>query len=121
MAASSIALKLACGVVVCMLVGAPLAQAAITCQQVYVNLSPCVEYLKSATGGAAPPLNCCTGVKNLNLAAKTTADRQQACKCIKTLVDDTGIPYSRANSVPKNCHVPVPYTISKSLNCATVK
>ncbi|KAK8556549.1 hypothetical protein V6N13_064571 [Hibiscus sabdariffa] len=115
---SSMSLKLACVVVLCLVVGAPSAQG-ITCGQVTSSLAPCIRYLR--TGGAVPPA-CCSGIKALNSAAKTTADRQTACNCIKSASGSiSGINYGLAAGLPGKCGVSIPYKISPSTDCKSVK
>ncbi|KAE8662776.1 Non-specific lipid-transfer protein [Hibiscus syriacus] len=76
--ASSMSLKLACVLVVCLaVVGAPLAQGTINCGEVTSKLAPCIPYLKGPGDGAPPPA-CCSGIKTLNGEAQTTPDRQAA-------------------------------------------
>ncbi|XP_044503745.1 non-specific lipid-transfer protein 1-like [Mangifera indica] len=117
--ANTLALRLAGLVVLCMVVGAPIAQAAITCGQVTSNLGPCINYLKS---GGVPAAACCNGIKSLQNSAKTTADRQTACKCLKTAASSiSGINYSLAAGLPGKCGVSIPYKISPSTDCNTVK
>ncbi|KAJ7960588.1 Non-specific lipid-transfer protein [Quillaja saponaria] len=53
---------------------------AITCQQVDSLLSPCTAYL---TGGGSPSHECCSGLKTLKNLSPYTADRRQACECLK--------------------------------------
>nr|KJB71503.1 hypothetical protein B456_011G128100 [Gossypium raimondii] len=53
--ASSMSLKLACVAVLCMVVGAPLAQGAVTCGQVTSSLAPCIGYLTGNGAGGVPP------------------------------------------------------------------
>ncbi|XVE80754.1 hypothetical protein DITRI_Ditri15bG0005700 [Diplodiscus trichospermus] len=119
--ASSITLKLACAVVLCLVVGAPLAQGAITCGQVTSSLAPCIGYLRSKGTGAAPPA-CCSGIKALNAAAQTTPDRQAACNCIKSAAGSiSGINYGVASGLPRKCGVSIPYKISPSTDCKSVK
>ncbi|MBA0628501.1 hypothetical protein Godav_023219, partial [Gossypium davidsonii] len=114
--ASSMSLKFACVVVLCMVVGAPLAQGAITCGQVTSSLAPCISYLRG--NGAAIPPGCCVGIKSLNSAAQTTPDRQAACKCIKSAAGSiSGINYGIANGLPGKCGVNIPYKISPSTDC----
>ncbi|KAH7514748.1 hypothetical protein FEM48_Zijuj11G0123500 [Ziziphus jujuba var. spinosa] len=93
MASSAVGLKVACIVVMCMVMGAPLAQA-ITCGQVASSVAPCINYLK--TGGPVPP-PCCNGVRTLNNAAKTTPDRQATCNCLISAAK--GIPGLKPNLV----------------------
>ncbi|KDP27368.1 hypothetical protein JCGZ_20192 [Jatropha curcas] len=115
--ACSMATKLACVLVMCMVVGAPLAEAAITCGQVASSVSACIPYLRK--GVAAPPPACCSGVRSLNAAAKTTADRQQACKCLKSASNSIpGIDLNLAAGLPGKCGVSIPYKISPSVDCS---
>ncbi|KAJ4704248.1 Non-specific lipid-transfer protein [Melia azedarach] len=101
----------------CMVLGAPIAQAAITCGQVTSTLAPCIPYLRSAGGPVPPP--CCSGVKSLNAAAVTTPDRQAACKCLKTAASSiSGVNYGLAAGLPGKCGVNIPYKISPSTDCS---
>ncbi|MED6199179.1 hypothetical protein PIB30_073479 [Stylosanthes scabra] len=111
---------IACVFMVCMaIVGAPMVQAGISCGQVNSALAPCIQYLR---GGAAVPPACCSGVKGLVGAAKTTPDRQAACNCLKSAAGSiSGINYGNAASLPGKCGVSIPYKISPSTNCATIK
>ncbi|KAF7143832.1 hypothetical protein RHSIM_Rhsim05G0220400 [Rhododendron simsii] len=92
--------KVACvAVLMCMLVAAPHAEAAISCGQVASSLTPCISYLKGS--GGAVPAACCNGVKSLSNAAKTTSDRQTVCKCIKSFAAGiSGLNYGLASSLP---------------------
>ncbi|XP_022760950.1 non-specific lipid-transfer protein-like [Durio zibethinus] len=119
--ATSMSLKLACVVVLCLVMGAPLAQGAITCGQVTTSLAPCISYLRS--NGASPvPGPCCNGIKALNSAAQTTPDRQTACNCIKAASTTiSGINYALASGLPGKCGVSIPYQISPSTDCKSVK
>ncbi|CAL0306283.1 unnamed protein product [Lupinus luteus] len=112
-------LKLACAVLMCMVVvSAPLAEA-ITCGQVTVNLAQCLNYLRS--GGAVSPA-CCGGIKNILNLARTTPDRRTACNCLKAAAANTpGLNPSNAASLPGKCGVNIPYKISTSTNCASIK
>ncbi|TXG58964.1 hypothetical protein EZV62_016793 [Acer yangbiense] len=97
------ALKLVCALVACMLVVAPMAQAAVTCGTVTSSVAPCIGYLRG--GGALPPA-CCSGVKSLNNAAVTTADRQTACRCLQNAAKQiSGINLNLAAALPGKCGV----------------
>ncbi|KAF3447967.1 hypothetical protein FNV43_RR08674 [Rhamnella rubrinervis] len=114
--ASSMIVKLVSIVVMCMVLGTPVAQA-ITCGQVNNSVAPCINYVR--TGGVVPP-GCCSRVRSLNSAAKTTADRQAACNCLKkTVASIPGLNPSLAAGLPGKCGVNVPFKISTSTNCAT--
>ncbi|CAH8383631.1 unnamed protein product [Eruca vesicaria subsp. sativa] len=90
--------------------------AAISCGTVASSLAPCAGYLSK---GGAVPAPCCAGVKNLNGMAQTTPDRQQACRCLKAAAKS--INPSLASSLPGKCGAKIPYPISMSTNCDTVK
>ena len=107
-------MKMACVVVACMVVFAPHAQA-ITCGQVAGNLLPCLSYLRS--GG--PLGGCCNGVRALNNAARTTADKKTACGCLKNAYSAyPGIKASNAAGLPAKCGVNIPYKISPNTDCS---
>ncbi|KAB1224629.1 Non-specific lipid-transfer protein [Morella rubra] len=108
-------LKLAVVLLLCMMLGAPIAQAALSCSQITTNLAPCLNYLRS---GGAPSQSCCNGVKAVNDAAKTTPDRQAACKCMKSAAGSvSGLNPNLASGLPSKCNVNIPYKFSASTNC----
>ncbi|KAJ8753871.1 hypothetical protein K2173_000125 [Erythroxylum novogranatense] len=113
-------LKLVCVLLVCMVVAAPMAaQAAFSCGQVTGGLGPCLGYLRN---GGPVPASCCNGVRGLVNAAKTTADRQAACRCLKDASRSIpGIKPGNAAALPKACNVNIGYPISNNVNCNTVK
>ncbi|XP_076933316.1 non-specific lipid-transfer protein-like [Bidens hawaiensis] len=115
---AKIAMMVLCAVVTCMVVVAPYAEA-LSCGQVSSSLAPCLGYLTK--GGAVPPA-CCSGVKSLNGAAKTTPDRQAACNCLKSAYGSiNGINGANAASLPGKCGVSIPYKISPSTDCTKVQ
>ncbi|XP_019187989.1 PREDICTED: non-specific lipid-transfer protein 1-like [Ipomoea nil] len=107
-----------CFAVLCMVVVAPHAEAAMSCGTVASGLGPCLNYLK----GTGPLVGgCCNGVRNLAGAAKTTADRQTACGCLKSLAGRiSGLKPNLASSLPGKCGVNVGYPISTSTDCSKV-
>lgn len=111
------AMKLACLVVLCLaLATAPFASA-ITCGQVTTSVAPCLGYLQK---GGMPSRGCCSGVKGIFNSAKTTADKQAVCKCLKGAAGQIpGLNQANAQSLPSKCGVSIPYKISTSTNCAT--
>ncbi|XVF82904.1 hypothetical protein PTKIN_Ptkin16aG0088400 [Pterospermum kingtungense] len=120
--ASSMSLKLACVVILCLVVSANMSQGAITTfGQLTSAVAPCTAYLRG--NGAGPvPGNCCTGIKSLNSAALTTADRQAGCSFLKTFAGTvSGINLNLASSLPGKCGVSIPYKISPRIDCQSVK
>ncbi|PQP98493.1 non-specific lipid-transfer protein [Prunus yedoensis var. nudiflora] len=72
--------------------------------------------------GRCPAGGCCPGIKRLVGSATTTADRQNACKCLKTVAGAVkGINPGYAAALPSLCGVKIPYKISTSTNCNSVK
>ncbi|XP_050383564.1 non-specific lipid-transfer protein 1-like [Argentina anserina] len=107
--------KLACMLFLCMVV----AKAAMTCPQIRGGMVPCINYLSK---GGSPSAACCTNLKNMVNSATTTIDRQDACKCLKEAAGALqGINPTNAARLPSNCKVNIPYKISMSTNCASVK
>ncbi|GAB4856245.1 hypothetical protein Ancab_014172 [Ancistrocladus abbreviatus] len=103
-----------------MVVAAPAAEAAMSCGTVAQYLSPCLDYLRSGGAGTVP-VPCCSGIKSLNDAAKTTPDRQAVCRCLKSAAaafsGSTGV----AAGVPVKCGVHIPYKIDPATDCNKVE
>ncbi|KAG4925380.1 hypothetical protein JHK87_050920 [Glycine soja] len=121
----SVVEKLLWMAIVCLVLGVisitPKAQAAVTCNQVVSNLTPCISYVLN--GGKAVPGPCCNGIKTLFNLAHSTPDRQTVCKCIKNAV--SAFHYGKSNvdraaALPKQCGVNIPYQISPSTDCTRV-
>nr|AER92599.1 putative lipid transfer protein [Linum usitatissimum] len=114
------AMKLASVFLFCALVAAPMMNAgvsALSCDQVDGGLAPCVSYL---TGRGAVTPGCCNGMKGLLVEARTTADRRQACNCLKSAASKLpGLNPALAAGLPGKCGVKIPYKISISTNCNT--
>uniref|UniRef100_A0A452XCU3 Non-specific lipid-transfer protein n=3 Tax=Triticinae TaxID=1648030 RepID=A0A452XCU3_AEGTS len=91
--------------------------AAISCGQVSSALSPCISYARG--NGANPTAACCSGVRSLAGAARSTADKQAACKCIKSAAG--GLNAGKAAGIPSKCGVSVPYAISASVDCSKIR
>ncbi|KAG4992874.1 hypothetical protein JHK87_026331 [Glycine soja] len=108
-------LKVACVVLMCMAVmSAPMMVQAVSCNDVSVNLAPCLSYLMQ---GGDVPESCCSGVRNILGSASTTFDKQTVCKCLQQAANNYGINDEYAQALPARCNVSVPYKISRSTNC----
>nr|BAJ91878.1 predicted protein [Hordeum vulgare subsp. vulgare] len=92
------------------------ADAAITCGQVSSALGPCAAYAKGS--GTSPSAGCCSGVKRLAGLARSTADKQATCRCLKSVAGAYNA--GRAAGIPSRCGVSVPYTISASVDCTKI-
>ncbi|MFQ6664776.1 hypothetical protein Gotur_031766 [Gossypium turneri] len=90
--------------------------AAITCEQVTYLLIPCISY--GVFGGTVAP-SCCTGIKTLDAAAKTTEDRRKKCNCIKEgAAKIPGLNYDRVNEIPAKCGTTCPYKVTPDVDCS---
>nr|GEZ28893.1 non-specific lipid-transfer protein-like [Tanacetum cinerariifolium]GEZ42860.1 non-specific lipid-transfer protein-like [Tanacetum cinerariifolium] len=111
-------MKVLCVMVAFMVLSAPYTEA-ITCGQVISSLSPCLGYLRS--GGAVSGA-CCSGVKRINSAARTSADRKTACGCLKSAYSSNrGLNAANAAGLPGKCGVSIPYKISPNTDCSKVQ
>ncbi|XP_057435393.1 non-specific lipid-transfer protein 1-like [Lotus japonicus] len=117
--ATTLVLKFASLVVMCMVLGSPFAEAALPCGQVQFTVAPCIGYLRSP--GPSVPAPCCNGIRTLKNQAKTIADRQGACRCLKsTSLSLPGLNLPALASLPGKCGVNFSYKITPSINCNTV-
>nr|ABA33867.1 phospholipid transfer protein 1 [Zea diploperennis] len=105
--------------VVALVLLAATSEAAISCGQVASAIAPCISYARGQ--GSGPSAGCCSGVRSLNNAARTTADRRAACSCLKNAAAGvSGLNAGNAASIPSKCSVSIPYTISTSTDCSRV-
>ncbi|KAK3444833.1 hypothetical protein EUGRSUZ_A00724 [Eucalyptus grandis] len=113
-------LKLVClALVVGLVVAVPLTESAVTCGQVASCVAPCLGYLRA---GGTLPSACCSGIRSLNSAARTTPDRQTACRCLQSAAGNIrGLNLGLVSALPGKCGVSVPYKISPSTDCSRVK
>ncbi|KAK4730243.1 hypothetical protein R3W88_023231 [Solanum pinnatisectum] len=94
--------------------------ATLMCGTVYTTLEPCVGYVLG--GGLSVPSECCSGIKSILNDARTIADRQIACKCIKSVASSsTAVPVGRAAKLPGICNANVPFNISPHVDCSKTK
>ncbi|CAL9127814.1 unnamed protein product [Musa textilis] len=92
------------------------AHAAISCGQVVSYLMPCLGY-----ACAMGPLTagCCSGVRALDGAARTTPDRQTTCNCLKrSTAGIEGLQPGLISGIPSKYGVNIPYSISPSTDCS---
>ncbi|CAA0830589.1 Non-specific lipid-transfer protein 3 [Striga hermonthica] len=91
----------------------------LSCGQVVHTLLPCRDYLKS--GGNVVPQKCCDGARSLNNMARTTPDRQQACRCMKTAAKAYKAQQKYAAAVPGKCGVKLGYAVNFNIDCNKVR
>ncbi|XP_047977588.1 non-specific lipid-transfer protein 1-like [Salvia hispanica] len=96
-------------------------EAAVSCSTVMTDLSPCINYVMYG-GAQLPPVNCCQGIRSLYNQATSTPDRQTVCSCLKSVANSaTPTIITNAASLPSKCGVNIPYKISPSTDCSTVR
>ncbi|KAI4341876.1 hypothetical protein MLD38_026548 [Melastoma candidum] len=95
--------------------------APINCAQVTSSVAPCIPYLTNPGVALLTP-GCCNGIRALDAAAQSTADRQNVCQCLKSAVESLpGINYDLASQLPSRCGINAAYTISPTTDCDSVK
>ncbi|PNY10325.1 non-specific lipid-transfer protein [Trifolium pratense] len=113
--------KLACVVLMCMVLLYAQNGYAVTCGQVTSNILPCVGYLQN---GGPVTTNCCNGVRAIaNAAARSIADIRTTCYCLKSAAErfKSIINENNAASLPGKCGINLPFKINYSINCASIK
>ncbi|KAB1219610.1 putative non-specific lipid-transfer protein 1 [Morella rubra] len=88
-----------------------------TCTTVTRDLTPCMKYIQGKD--AKPPANCCKGAMTLSEQAKTKAERQAMCECIKKDLALIGkYDQSRIPLLVKDCKLSIKLPpISKNTDC----
>ncbi|KAL2326684.1 hypothetical protein Fmac_025742 [Flemingia macrophylla] len=62
---------------------------------------------------------CCYGVNTLNNETSNTPDRQEACRCLKTVIQNLpGLNLTTIAALPSNCGVNLPFKITPSIDCS---
>ncbi|KAL2326683.1 hypothetical protein Fmac_025741 [Flemingia macrophylla] len=114
--ASTVVLKVTIMVVMCTFLSIRMGNADLSCPQVLFTVAPCLSYLRGS-GGEVPSL-CCYGVNILNNEASNTPDRQEACRCLKVVVQNLpGLNLTALAALPANCGVNLPFKITPSIDC----
>ena len=101
---------------------APAESAVSNCAQVAQYLGPCISYAMGRGSAPGPADRCCSGVRSLNAAAATPADRKSTCNCLKQQTSGmAGIRPDLVAGIPSKCGVNIPYAISPSTDCSKVR
>ncbi|KAK3122653.1 hypothetical protein QOZ80_8AG0616370 [Eleusine coracana subsp. coracana] len=117
--AAPAAVMVALAAAVILAVAARPADGAVTCADVDSTLKPCVGYLTGKE--AAPPGECCAGVKRLRTLPATTAERRQACECVKQAATRyQGLNADAVRDLPNKCGSPLPFPISLDFDCSSI-
>ncbi|RHN46668.1 putative plant lipid transfer protein/Par allergen [Medicago truncatula] len=71
--ATSMFVKVTFLIVICLVLGISMTNAALLCPQVQLTVVPCLGYLRNPSPSVPAP--CCNGIRALNNQAKTTPER----------------------------------------------
>jgi len=116
--ASSIFVNVTFLAMICLVLGTPLANAALSCGQIQLTVAPCIGYLR--TPGPSIPAPCCNGIRSVYNQAKTTADRQGVCRCLKsTTLSLPGLNLPALAGAPAKCGLNLPNKVTPSIDCNT--
>ncbi|CAL4897195.1 unnamed protein product [Urochloa decumbens] len=98
------------------------ASAAVSCSEVTSAVAPCLGYAMGISTSSPSP-SCCSGVRSLSSRASSTADRQAACSCLKSMtgrLGGGGASMSNAANIPSKCGVNVGVPISPNVDCSKI-
>ncbi|KAL6658833.1 hypothetical protein ACP70R_002873 [Stipagrostis hirtigluma subsp. patula] len=116
-----VAVAMAAVAAVCLLLASSAARpahGAVTCADVDASLRPCVGYVTGKE--AAPPAECCAGVTRLRGMPSGTAERRQACECVKQAAARyQGLQSDAIRDLPGKCGSPLPFPLSLNFDCTT--
>lgn len=78
-----------------------------SCVEVTADVAPCLSFIESDSASQPSPA-CCSGAKRLSNQAKSTADRQGICQCIKSALAGAGsYDKNRIPLIPQKCGVSI--------------
>lgn len=98
----------------------PWGEAQVTCDGLVNALSPCSNYIFFGWAIPPPPA-CCSAMKTVVDGFKTKQERQNACECMKAgAATATPDQLNRAQALPTNCKVPLPFQIGLNVNCSAI-
>ncbi|KAL6876435.1 hypothetical protein ACP4OV_013007 [Aristida adscensionis] len=89
----------------------------IQCPDVLNDMDPCLNYLQAKDDN--PSTECCAGVTTLAGDADTQAERRATCECLKSAYYQFNGVLSRAQALPSECGISLPYPISPDVDCST--
>ncbi|PNX59682.1 non-specific lipid-transfer protein [Trifolium pratense] len=109
--ASSMHIKITCLAVICLILGIPLANATLSCDQMTTSLIPCIGYVRNPV--ASVPAPCCDAVRAIN-----DADCKDLCNCFNFIMlkmpefNDPAF-----STIPNNCGLQVHYSTCFAMDC----
>uniref|UniRef100_A0ACD5WSS9 Uncharacterized protein n=1 Tax=Avena sativa TaxID=4498 RepID=A0ACD5WSS9_AVESA len=95
------------------------ADMSMSCSGTLSGVSPCLGFLQGEED--YPSSDCCDGMSRLVAAAANTADRQEACECLKSAAAEGSAESTAARDLPADCGVSLPFTISADIDCSQIE
>ncbi|KAL2496660.1 Non-specific lipid-transfer protein 7 [Forsythia ovata] len=89
---------------------------ALSCADIMPAVAQCASF---ATGTVAQPSGgCCNELSRLSGMTRTTADRRQACNCLKQIAPQyPNVKDSLLLALPQKCSVSLPFLITRNTDC----
>ncbi|KAF5187717.1 Non-specific lipid-transfer protein, partial [Thalictrum thalictroides] len=110
------------GVIICVLVVLAMVQVmvkpieAFTCGDLAMKVMACAPYVTGFADQPSP--ECCNGVKQIKAMMVTKDDTREMCKCLKIAASAyPKIKDAALAALPDKCGAPLPFTISKNMDC----
>ncbi|PIA30427.1 hypothetical protein AQUCO_05500001v1 [Aquilegia coerulea] len=92
---------------------------AFTCVELAMKVIPCASFVIGSAVQPSP--ECCNGVKQLKTMLVTRNDKRAMCNCLKMAASAfPKLKDEAITSLPAKCGAPLPFTISKNMNCDTI-
>ncbi|GAU35415.1 hypothetical protein TSUD_160660 [Trifolium subterraneum] len=114
--ASSMLIKVTYLVVICLVLGISLTNANLSCGEMHHKTSPCVGFIQNIDSSVPAP--CCEGIKTMYDNAKTPADHQDVCRCLKpTLQNIPRLNLDALANLAGNCGVDLHYKFTPDIDC----
>lgn len=95
------------------------AWAAIDCDTVIQEITPCSTYLTQGTPLPLKDSSCCHGVQRVYGDATTRDERRQTCTCIKNEAINYDLNGTALQNLPSACGLHLSFTITKDIDCST--
>ncbi|XP_021911034.1 non-specific lipid-transfer protein 3-like [Carica papaya] len=93
--------------------------AAVDCGEALAALMPCRSFLVGE-GPDKPSAPCCAAVQTVYKMAGSTKDRRDLCTCFVKAAPSIGVKPERAEELPHDCGITLPFPIVPDINCSSI-
>ncbi|PIA34124.1 hypothetical protein AQUCO_03900205v1 [Aquilegia coerulea] len=92
---------------------------AFNCAEIAMKVTSCAPFVIGSAVQPSP--ECCNGVKQLKAMMVTKNDKREICNCLKIAASAyPKLKDAAIAALPAKCGAPLPFTISKNMNCNTL-